>query len=166
MATVIYNANGLTTAGNNISGQIAINVQPEVSSGITYDILWFHLSCNGSSYDSSGSNPGLIQFMPGPQPNTIVTSNGNWVIGQWNNGGPDGTGVWFKRVDGSIYSTSNTTEGAFGNINDYRYLPAWIELCADLVSGGPFTPVGHVRLIWNGILPQLTPSPPQNLKIN
>lgn len=162
MTTVIYNASGHTSDGNTINGLVAINSQPVVSSGIKYDILWFHFFCNGLSYDSTGTNPGLIQFMAGPQPNTIVTTNGNWTTGQWNNGGADGTGVWFKRVDGTTYSSPNQPAGAFGSMDDYRYLPAWIDLCADLVSGGPFTPVGHIKLTWNGNMPQLVP--PHGLK--
>jgi len=165
MGTVIYNTSGLTAERNIISGQLAINSQPVVSNCIKYDILWFHLSCMGASYDSSGPYPGLIQFMAGQQPNTILSTNGNWVIGQWNNGGIDGTGVWFKNVDGSFYSAQDFPDGSFGNIVDYRHLPAWIELCADLVSGGPFTPIGHVRLIWSGILPQPVLSPPIIRKI-
>lgn len=173
MTTVTYHAEGKSNEGYRITGTVELNSQPEVSSNIVYDILSFRFFCKELVYDSAGQKSHLIQFNAGPY-GLISTSNAVWRMGQWNNGGGDGTGVWFKRVDGITYSAPNPPvtasasnplvaegDGAYGRIEDYRYLPPWIELCADLVSGGPFTPTGRIRLRWSASL-----IPPSDLKVS
>ncbi len=146
-----YTLSGQTQDRKKILGNVVIDSTANVPSpgALSFSIIAFQINCDGVTFCGCENAADSINLSAGPPDSgteTVNTSSGSWSMGEWNNGGADATGVWFRNVDGSKYETA---ENHFGKLDHYKYIGPRIELCTDLVMQGSFQPVGNLLLTWN-----------------
>jgi hypothetical protein len=142
-----YTLNGRTADRKRIFGNVIIDSTANISAPnerLSFSIISFHICCEGMTFCGCGNDADSISFIAGPPgSDEVVTTNGLWSMGEWNNGG---SGVWFRNADGSRYETAAS---GFGKLIHYKYIGPRIELCADMVTQGPFQPFDKVLLTWD-----------------
>jgi hypothetical protein len=127
--SVFYRLGAVDDRSVAIEGCVEIESSPKTGAQLTYRIV----SCCIVRGTDGMSGAGLLRFSFREDGVTPLVDGADWELAQWQS---SGFGVWFQTVDGGAWPTDR-----------YHELPPRIELTSDMLGGGPFQPVGRIRLV-------------------